>query len=116
MNSNMSTGLKQAAEPSGRHPVRTGATVPSKIKPPHLERLAVVYVRQSTQQQVLEHRESTARQPFCSSAIPQQTTTTVPGILDSLSVSLLHCPESSPLKTAGSRPIIWRPVRQFHQR
>ena len=28
----------------------------------HLQRLAIVYVRQSTQQQVLEHRESTARQ------------------------------------------------------
>ncbi|MEK7412859.1 MAG: recombinase family protein, partial [Planctomycetota bacterium] len=33
-----------------------------KITDEHLERLAIVYVRQSTQQQVLEHRESTARQ------------------------------------------------------
>ena len=33
-----------------------------KIQPSHLERLAVVYVRQSTAQQVLEHVESTARQ------------------------------------------------------
>lgn len=33
-----------------------------KIRDEHLERLAIVYVRQSTQQQVLEHRESTARQ------------------------------------------------------
>lgn len=33
-----------------------------KITDGHLQRLAVVYVRQSTQQQVLEHRESTARQ------------------------------------------------------
>ncbi len=33
-----------------------------KIRNSHLERLAIVYVRQSTQQQVLEHRESTARQ------------------------------------------------------
>jgi DNA invertase Pin-like site-specific DNA recombinase len=33
-----------------------------KINEGHLERLAIVYVRQSTQQQVLEHRESTARQ------------------------------------------------------
>jgi len=33
-----------------------------KIADHHLERLAVVYVRQSTQQQVLENRESTARQ------------------------------------------------------
>jgi DNA invertase Pin-like site-specific DNA recombinase len=34
----------------------------AKIKPTHLERLAVVYVRQSTPQQVLENRESTALQ------------------------------------------------------
>ena len=33
-----------------------------KITDEQLQRLAVVYVRQSTQQQVLEHRESTARQ------------------------------------------------------
>jgi DNA invertase Pin-like site-specific DNA recombinase len=33
-----------------------------KIRRPHLERLAVVYVRQSTQRQVLENRESTELQ------------------------------------------------------
>ena len=33
-----------------------------KITDEHLQRTAVVYARQSTQQQVLEHRESTARQ------------------------------------------------------
>jgi len=33
-----------------------------KITDGQLQRLAIVYVRQSTQQQVLEHRESTARQ------------------------------------------------------
>jgi DNA invertase Pin-like site-specific DNA recombinase len=33
-----------------------------KITDEHLQRLAIVYVRQSTQQQVFEHRESTARQ------------------------------------------------------
>ena len=33
-----------------------------KISDEHLHRRAIVYVRQSTQQQVLEHRESTARQ------------------------------------------------------
>jgi DNA invertase Pin-like site-specific DNA recombinase len=33
-----------------------------KIKPYHREQLAVVYIRQSTQQQVLENRESTERQ------------------------------------------------------
>jgi DNA invertase Pin-like site-specific DNA recombinase len=34
----------------------------TKIRPDHHRRLAVVYVRQSTLQQVLEHKESTARQ------------------------------------------------------
>ena len=33
-----------------------------KIQPCHLDRLAVVYIRQSTPQQVLEHRESRERQ------------------------------------------------------
>jgi DNA invertase Pin-like site-specific DNA recombinase len=36
--------------------------VSAKIQPVHLERLAVVYVRQSSPKQVLENRESTARQ------------------------------------------------------
>ena len=36
--------------------------IPGKVKAVHLERLAVVYVRQSSQQQVLEHRESAALQ------------------------------------------------------
>lgn len=35
---------------------------PAKVRPHHLDRQAVVYVRQSTAQQVLEHRESTALQ------------------------------------------------------
>ena len=33
-----------------------------KIRPEHLDRAAVVYVRQSTRQQVLEHSESTRLQ------------------------------------------------------
>ena len=33
-----------------------------KLKPWHLDRSAIVYVRQSTPQQVVEHQESTARQ------------------------------------------------------
>jgi resolvase-like protein len=33
-----------------------------KLKPWHLDRVAVVYVRQSTPQQVADHQESTARQ------------------------------------------------------
>jgi hypothetical protein len=35
---------------------------PAKLKPWHLDRCALVYVRQSTPQQVSEHQESTARQ------------------------------------------------------
>ena len=49
--------------------VRSGVTpevstplMSAKIQPHHQDRLAVVYVRQSTPQQVLEHRESTALQ------------------------------------------------------
>lgn len=34
----------------------------SKIKPWHLDRIAIVYIRQSTPQQILEHKESTNRQ------------------------------------------------------
>jgi len=33
----------------------------AKIRTAHLERLAIIYVRQSSPQQVLENRESTAR-------------------------------------------------------
>jgi DNA invertase Pin-like site-specific DNA recombinase len=33
-----------------------------KLRPWHLDRVAIVYVRQSTPQQVLDHKESTARQ------------------------------------------------------
>jgi DNA invertase Pin-like site-specific DNA recombinase len=33
-----------------------------KIRPWHLQRLAIVYIRQSSPQQVIEHKESTARQ------------------------------------------------------
>ena len=43
-------------------PIRTTSHRSEKIADHHLQRLAIVYVRQSTQQQVLEHRESTARQ------------------------------------------------------
>jgi DNA invertase Pin-like site-specific DNA recombinase len=40
----------------------TSALYSAKIRPGHLERLAVVYVRQSSPQQVAEHRESRDRQ------------------------------------------------------
>jgi len=42
--------------------VLTPPTSSEKIGPAHLERLAVVYVRQSTAQQVLDHQESTRLQ------------------------------------------------------
>ena len=48
---------------SARPDSRAAPTLRSeKITDEHLRRRAIVYVRQSTQQQVLEHRESTARQ------------------------------------------------------
>ena len=40
----------------------TGPLRSPKLRPWHLDRVAVVYVRQSTPQQVTDHRESTARQ------------------------------------------------------
>jgi DNA invertase Pin-like site-specific DNA recombinase len=51
------------AQPTtARHHPRETVLRSDKITDEHLQRLAIVYVRQSTQQQVLEHRESTARQ------------------------------------------------------
>src|SRR5438046_4931717 len=41
--------------------IRTKVT-PAKVRDTHLDKLALVYVRQSSPQQVLENRESTARQ------------------------------------------------------
>ena len=46
-----------------QHPGREeGGWYTEKLRPQHVERLAVVYVRQSTMQQVLEHQESTRLQ------------------------------------------------------
>jgi DNA invertase Pin-like site-specific DNA recombinase len=47
-----------AARPEATHSLLRSA----KIHPAHLEKLAIVYVRQSSPKQVLENRESTARQ------------------------------------------------------
>src|SRR3954467_11475148 len=41
---------------------RTDPPASPKLRPWHLDRAAIVYVRQSTPQQVLDHQESTARQ------------------------------------------------------
>jgi hypothetical protein len=43
-------------------PVQAALWRSSKIRPWHLDRLAIVYVRQSSPQQVAENRESTRRQ------------------------------------------------------
>src|SRR5262245_60139887 len=51
-------------EPAGPPLLTTswGRAGSPKIQPAHLDKLAIVYVRQSTPKQVLENRESTARQ------------------------------------------------------
>ena len=46
----------------GISPSTSLAVGPAKIKARHRERLAIVYIRQSSPQQVVEHRESTALQ------------------------------------------------------
>jgi DNA invertase Pin-like site-specific DNA recombinase len=67
----MSRSSSKAAPPVPQSVFPAAATEPfqplvgvrsSKIQARHLERLAIVYVRQSSPQQVLEHRESKARQ------------------------------------------------------
>jgi DNA invertase Pin-like site-specific DNA recombinase len=63
-------GLHPAERKRKSHPLESAtATLPelkpfscSKVSAVHLEKLAIVYVRQSSPQQVLENRESTARQ------------------------------------------------------
>lgn len=60
--SSQSTTSPEASIPTAQHEMRTARHRSEKITDQHLDRLAIVYVRQSTQQQVLEHRESTARQ------------------------------------------------------
>jgi DNA invertase Pin-like site-specific DNA recombinase len=60
----MKTTERSAAtppEPATAHGALSRASS-SKVLPGHLEKLAVVYVRQSSPKQVLDHRESTARQ------------------------------------------------------
>jgi DNA invertase Pin-like site-specific DNA recombinase len=63
MNEIASTVVDQPVESSTSHTAGLPADAfPTKVKPSHLDKLAIVYVRQSTPQQVLQHRESTARQ------------------------------------------------------
>ena len=51
-----------AREPYARRATAVATTWSSKLQQRHLDRTAVVYVRQSTAHQVLNHRESAARQ------------------------------------------------------
>lgn len=57
-----STSTTDANPTAPRHSPRATTLRSEKIADEHLQRMAIVYVRQSTQHQVLEHRESTARQ------------------------------------------------------
>jgi hypothetical protein len=43
-------------------PTHLLALRPAKVRDHHLDRKAIVYIRQSSPQQVIEHKESTARQ------------------------------------------------------
>src|SRR5512133_3667710 len=56
------TPISAATNHAGKGPPPAGFSRSAKIQLWHLDRLAVVYVRQSTPQQVAENRESTDRQ------------------------------------------------------
>lgn len=59
----MKTAEPIAAKPAPATPGEgPGRPTCPKVRPGHLDKLAVVYVRQSSPKQVLDHRESTARQ------------------------------------------------------
>ena len=63
LQSNLPCTTSSEARPAAARHNPHGETLRSeKITDKHLQRIAIVYVRQSTQRQVLEHRESTARQ------------------------------------------------------
>lgn len=54
--------VETARDSETRHATAVATTWSSKLQQRHLERTAIVYVRQSTAHQVLNHRESAARQ------------------------------------------------------
>src|SRR5436190_835677 len=60
------SALQVLARPAANATPAVGEELPgslsAKVKPGHLCRKAIVYVRQSTAQQVMNHQESTARQ------------------------------------------------------
>jgi DNA invertase Pin-like site-specific DNA recombinase len=53
---------RQAKDAQASHREELPVSLSAKVKPGHVARKAIVYVRQSTAQQVLNHQESTARQ------------------------------------------------------
>lgn len=59
---NPECSIDDSVEPIVRQSAAAVTTWSSKLRPRHFERTAIVYVRQSTAHQVLNHRESTARQ------------------------------------------------------
>ena len=54
--------IEKPQSAGGIHAVPLALSHSSKIMPTHLDRLAIVYVRQSSPKQVMENRESTERQ------------------------------------------------------
>jgi DNA invertase Pin-like site-specific DNA recombinase len=56
------TPTNATSNQSIKRPAPAGPSLSPKIQPWHLDRLAVVYIRQSTPQQVAANRESTDRQ------------------------------------------------------
>lgn len=58
----MKTAEFSVAKPTPLSPIGLSRTNSPKVLPDHLDKLAIVYVRQSSPTQVLEHRESTSRQ------------------------------------------------------
>ncbi|UCC30796.1 MAG: recombinase family protein [Phycisphaerales bacterium] len=58
----IATESTRVGRETSSNPVGSGTFGPGKIQPHRRDRLAVVYVRQSSAQQVLEHRESAALQ------------------------------------------------------
>jgi hypothetical protein len=64
MRSRDASVVERASVPAGATPkaMTLGLGSASKIRDHHLDRLAIVYVRQSSPQQVLENRESRERQ------------------------------------------------------
>ena len=68
------TPIRATTNRTGKGQVEAGLSHSPKLQPWHLDRLAVVYVRQSSPQQVAENRESTDRQYGVPIATEKKTT------------------------------------------